>query len=46
VYAKPDYDATMQAMMQQYLQTIGYVQPSYVIRKVMPSILSSYIMKP
>ena len=30
LYAKPDYDAAMQ----QYLQTIGYVQPSYVIRKV------------
>ncbi|KAI0271206.1 hypothetical protein BGY98DRAFT_1126715 [Russula aff. rugulosa BPL654] len=29
LYAKPDYDAAMQ----QYLQTIGYVQPSYVIRK-------------
>lgn len=32
LYAKPDYDAAMQ----QYLQTIGYVQPSYVIRKVLP----------
>jgi hypothetical protein len=31
LYAKPDYDAAMQ----QYLQTIGYVQPSYVIRKVL-----------
>ncbi|KAI0306259.1 hypothetical protein B0F90DRAFT_1814192 [Multifurca ochricompacta] len=29
LYAKPDYDAAMQ----QYLQTIGYTQPSYVIRK-------------
>ncbi|KAI9437347.1 hypothetical protein BJY52DRAFT_1384587 [Lactarius psammicola] len=29
LYAKPDYDAAMQ----QYLQAIGYVQPSYVIRK-------------
>ncbi|KAI0293593.1 hypothetical protein BC826DRAFT_1105023 [Russula brevipes] len=29
LYAKPDYDVAMQ----QYLQTIGYVQPSYVIRK-------------
>ncbi|KAF8271913.1 hypothetical protein EI94DRAFT_1678503 [Lactarius quietus] len=29
LYAKPDYDAAMQ----QYLQTIGHVQPSYVIRK-------------
>lgn len=31
LYAKPDYDAAMQ----QYLQTIGHVQPSYVIRKVL-----------
>jgi vacuolar protein sorting-associated protein 11 len=30
LYAKQDYDAAMH----QYLQTIGYVQPSYVIRKV------------
>ena len=30
LYAKPDYDAAMQ----QYIRTIGYVQPSYVIRKV------------
>jgi hypothetical protein len=41
LYAKPDYDAAMQ----QYLQTIGYVQPSYVIRKVLPSIISSYTTK-
>ena len=42
LYAKPDYDAAMQ----QYLQTIGYVQPSYVIRKVLPSTISSHTTKP
>jgi hypothetical protein len=30
LYTKGDYDGSMQ----QYLQTIGFVQPSYVIRKV------------
>jgi len=30
IYSKGDYDGAMQ----QYLQTIGNVQPSYVIRKV------------
>ncbi len=42
LYAKPDYDAAMQ----QYLQTIGYVQPSYVIRKVWPPIVLSCVMDP
>ena len=30
LYVKGDYDASMQ----QFVQTIGYIQPSYVIRKV------------
>jgi len=30
LYTKGDYDGAMQ----QYVQTIGFVQPSYVIRKV------------
>lgn len=30
LYSKGDYDGAMQ----QYLQTIGHVQPSYVVRKV------------
>jgi hypothetical protein len=30
LYAKGDYDAAMQ----QFVQTIGHLQPSYVIRKV------------
>jgi vacuolar protein sorting-associated protein 11 len=36
LYGKPDHDAAMH----QYLQTIGYVQPSYVIRKVCLAIRS------
>lgn len=38
LYGRGDYDGAMQ----QYLQTIGQVQPSYVIRKVRPS-LSPYM---
>ena len=30
LYTKGDYDGSMQ----QFLRTIGYLQPSYVIRKV------------
>jgi Tfp pilus assembly protein PilF len=30
LYSKGDYDGAMQ----QYVQTIGFLQPSYVIRKV------------
>ena len=30
LHAKPDYDGAMQ----QFVQTIGHLQPSYVIRKV------------
>lgn len=32
LYSKADYDGAMQ----QFVQTIGYLQPSYVIRKVVP----------
>lgn len=32
LYSKGDYDGAMQ----QFVQTIGHVQPSYVIRKVRP----------
>jgi hypothetical protein len=37
-YAKQDYDGAMQ----QFVQTIGHLQPSYVIRKVSPLIPLHY----
>ena len=37
LYTKSDYDGAMQ----QYIQTIRYVQPSYVIRKVGGVLLAS-----
>jgi hypothetical protein len=43
LYAKGEYDNAMQ----QFVQTIGHVQPSYVIRKVRkPSFLISLILNP
>ena len=35
LYVKGDFDGAMQ----QYLQTLGNLQPSYVIRKVLSTIL-------
>jgi vacuolar protein sorting-associated protein 11 len=37
-YSKGDYDSAMQ----QYIQTIGFVQPSYVVRKASIPLLPSY----
>ena len=39
LYAKGDYDGAMN----QYVQTIGHLQPSYVVRKVMSWCLASSI---
>ena len=40
LYAKGEYDNAMK----QYVQTIGHVQPSYVIRKVDPSYFSANVI--
>jgi vacuolar protein sorting-associated protein 11 len=41
LYAKADYDGAMQ----QFVQTIGWLQPSYVIRKVHFSLLVFWLAK-